>query len=57
MFVSMKSSMYFYVKVFKNCLIFIFTESSLKFVKNTLIISSKIIAFIFVVNEFVFEFS
>jgi hypothetical protein len=57
MFISMKSLMQFCVKVFKNCSIFIFIETSSKFVKNTLIISSKIIAFIFVAKEFVFEFS
>jgi hypothetical protein len=56
-FISMKSSMQSYVKVFKNCSTFIFTEASSKFVKNTLIISSKIIAFIFVVKEFVSESS
>jgi hypothetical protein len=57
MFNSMKSSMQFCVKVFKNCSIFIFTEASSKFVKSTLIISSKIIAFIFVAKEFVSESS
>jgi hypothetical protein len=55
--ISMKSSMHSWVKVFKNYSILIFIESSSKFVKNTLFMSSKIIAFIFVANEFVFEFS
>jgi hypothetical protein len=55
--ISMKSSMQSCVKVFKNCSIFIFIEASSKFVKSTLIISSKIIAFIFVAKEFVSEFS
>jgi hypothetical protein len=57
MFNSMKSSMQSCVKVFKNCSIFIFIETSSKFVKNTLIISSNIIAFIFVAKEFVSESS
>jgi hypothetical protein len=57
MFISMKSSMQSCVKIFKNYSIFIFIKASSKFVKNTLIISSKIIAFIFVAKEFVFESS
>ncbi len=56
-FISMKSSMRSWIKMFKNCSIFIFIKSSSKFVKNTLFMSSKIIAFIFVANKFVFEFS
>jgi hypothetical protein len=54
MFISMKSSMHFYVKIFQNYSTLIFTKSSSKFVKNTLIISSKIIAFISIANELIF---